>query len=169
MKLNSKVKKVLASDRFHNCAYVYTDGIVINEKAQGVARGLAFETEIIHIIPFTEEVKFRISGKSHDDNQRIFKGRYVFHNPTLLIDGITRLEIYLGNTSDKMKEMGISCDTITLTTDSGMKISEDCFTFISSDIAFQNDRALSIMDWDTWEYKDRIIWHGAKPEHKEAA
>lgn len=165
MKIPTKLKKALVKDRFSNCAYVYKDGIVLNERTEALVNGLRFDTEVIHILPFGKEnVQFRIAGQDYTGT-REFKGRYVFHNPTLLADGIARLEIYMNNGSENTKSKGVHIDTVTLTTESGMKICEHIMDgFLSSDIAYQNaDAPRSIMDWDTWDYRGRIVWHGEKP------
>ena len=62
-------------------------------------------------------------------------------------------------------DRGITLDTVTLVTQSGMEIHEDIYDFISSDIKIQNDSDQSIMNWDDWE----AIWHTEKPIKGEAS
>ena len=47
-----------------------------------------------------------------------------------------------------MKEMGLSCDTVTTVTETGMDISQNIFPFLSADICIQNNGRKSVKDWE---------------------
>lgn len=143
MKLDAKIKRVIRKDEFrHACAYVYKDGVVIRDMETHRYKGERFEKEKIYSVP--GEIKVYI----HNSNgEGPFKGRLVFHNATMLLDGIKDIKIYRNNTSDAMKERGISCDTVTIRTLSGLEFGQDIFSFLCSDISIDNSKAMSVTDW----------------------
>jgi hypothetical protein len=149
--------KKLMSDRFYNCGYVYRDGVVFKERRACKSGKQRFEKEFVHI--FASDIPIYVP---HPCDVK-FVGRLVFHNPTLLIDGIKEIRIYFQNSSDNTKARGITLDTVTLITQSGLQIHENIYDFISSDIKIQNDSKQSIMSWDDWE----AIWHTEKPVKEE--
>jgi len=143
MKLDAKTKRVIRKDEWNRaCAYVYKDGVVIRDMERHHYKGEVFEKEKIYSVP--GEVKVFI----HNSNgEGPFKGRLVFHNATMLLDGIKDIKIYRNNMSDAMKERNISCDSITLRTLSGLEFRKNIFSFLSSDIHIDNSKAMSITDW----------------------
>ena len=147
----------LFQDKFDNCAYLYTDGIVLNEKRTCKSGKETFKKEFHHIFPCN--IPVLISNHRNPDER--FIGRLVIHNTTLLIDGIDHVQIYFNNQSERSKEMGIHIDTIILYTQSGMEIRENIFNFISSDVVIQNESKQSITSWDSMS--GDTIWHGDKP------
>lgn len=137
--MDTATKKAIKKDRFGTCGYIYRDGIAIMWKDKHTYKGETFEKE--RSATFPQEI--RISSNTEE-----FTGRLVIHNATLLLDGIEWIEIYRNNSSQSMKEKGLTCDTVTLHTKSGMRIQENIFPFISADICIQNDRTLNLMmDW----------------------
>jgi len=143
MKLDVQTKRVIRKDEWnHACAYVYTDGIVIRDMETHRYKGERFKKEKVYSIP--GEVKVFIHNANGEGP---FKGRLVFHNATMLLDGIKDIKIYRNNTSNAMKERNISCDSITLRTLSGLEFRQDIFSFLHSDISIDNSKAMSITDW----------------------
>jgi len=157
-KPDNPMKKLMSIDQFHNCGYVYRDGVVFKEKRACKSKRQRFEKEFVRI--FSCDIPIYVT---HPYDVK-FVGRLVFFNPTLLIDGIREIRIYFQNGSDNTRDRGITLDTITLVTQSGLQIREDIYDFISSDIKIQNDSDQSIMNWDDWE----AIWHTEKPIKEEA-
>ena len=151
------MKKLMSGDRFYNCGYVYRDGVVFKERRACKSGKQRFEKEFVHIFAYNIPIYV-----THPCDVK-FVGRLVFHNPTLLIDGIKEIRIYFQNSSDNTKARGITLDTVTLITQSGLQIHENIYDFISSDIKIQNDSKQSIMSWDDWE----AIWHTEKPVKEE--
>jgi len=151
------IKKLMSADRFYNCGYVYRDGVVFKEKRACKSGKQRFEKEFVHI--FACDIPIYVT---HPYDVK-FVGRLVILNPTLLIDGIKEIRIYLQNASDNTRARGINLDTVTLITQSGLQIHENIYDFISSDIKIQNDSDQSIMNWDNWE----AIWHTEKPVKEE--
>ena len=139
MKLDAKAKRLIRKDRMSTCGYIYTDGILILGKESHRYKGDIYE----------KEVEFKVNGEIpiyiyNCNGEGPFIGRIVLHNPTLLLDGILKVEIYRNNTSEKMKEMNLTCDTVTLTTEKGIRIRENIFHFVSSDFHIQNTYKMSV-------------------------
>jgi len=151
------IKKLLAGDRFRNCAYVHTDGVVFIEERTCKSGKQEFSKTFNHIM--AANIPIYITNHRYSMTNERFIGRLVLHNPTLLIDGIKQVEIYYNNKSESMVQKGLTCDSVTITTNSGMKIHQNIFTFISSDIVIQNEDKKSIMNFDGYD----AIWHTEKP------
>ena len=147
IKLDAKAKAEIKKDRFTTCGYIYTDGIVIRWQERHTYKGEEFRKQRASII----EGKVPIS--MHNANgEGPFVGRIVVHNATLLLDGIQGVDVYRNGGSEKMKEMNLRCDSITLLTGSGIRIHESIFHFLSSDFHIQNEKALSVKtDWPETE------------------
>ena len=142
MRLDAKAKKILKKEIFANvCGYVYTDGFIVKYTEKHTHKGKEYNNDIVHKIPGEIPVYYS------NGTQKKFEGRLVFHNPTLLLDGIKSIRIYLNNSSENMKNMSLTCTTITIETESGLKIHEDQFHFLSSDITIQDDSKRSIESW----------------------
>jgi len=143
MRLDTKVKKIIKKNNSWTCGYIYRDGICINTKEEHTYKGETFSKQKPYI--FKGEIPIYYSNGHHKDK---FKGRIVVHNPSLLLDGVKCVRIFLNNTSTKMKEMNITCDTVILETESGLKIHEDMFHFLSSEFTIQDDKTQSIESWE---------------------
>ena len=143
MKLDSKTKRIVKKDKFSTCGYIHSDGVVVKYEETHTYKGEVYRKEKTSIIKEDIPISFtnyRLKEK--------FAGRLVVHNPTLLLDGIKNIAIYRNNASEKMKEMGITCDTVTITTLSGLQCHENIFSFVSSDIVIQNNgTSFSVDDW----------------------
>jgi hypothetical protein len=137
MKLSKAAARAAKLDRHNACGYIYPDGLLVKEKVHGTLRGKSVEREIWHAIP--GPIPIVITSR---DGPTV--GRIVAHNPTVLLDGVTRVEVYYGNASDKMKDRGMTCDTITLVTDRGARHRSDIFNFISSDFTIQPEDGAGI-------------------------
>jgi len=144
MKLDTKVKRIIKKDNSRTCGYIYRDGICVNTREEHTYKGERFSKEIPYI--FRGEIPISYSNGHHEER---FKGRIVVHNPSLLLDGVKRIHIFLNNKSTKMEEMNITCNTITLETESGLKIHEDMFTFLSSEFTIQDDSKQTVESWKT--------------------
>ena len=143
MKLETKIKKVIRKDSCSTCAYVYLDGVAVREVERHWHKGKEFSSENTYLQK--GEIKIFISNSNGEGP---FKGRLVFHNPTLLLDGIDHIHIYRNNKSQKMEEIGLTCDTVTVVTNGGIKIHEDIHHFMSADICIQNSKIASVTDWE---------------------
>lgn len=156
------VKKCLAGNRWDAVGYLYRDGVVILERRPIKTQGMEVKHEFIHIFPCPLGIYI---SNYEDTYHKTFRGCIVVHNATLLIDGLKTVEVYYHNASESMKEKGIECITVTLNTQSGMRISIDQFPWMSSDLHLNNvsdsEKPMSIM---YWEYKDSVVWHGEKPK-----
>jgi hypothetical protein len=142
-KCDAKTKTAIRKDSFDTCAYVYRDGVAVRTIESHTYKGERFTKEIVKTFPCEVPIYFK-NGSSG----QTFTGRLVFQNPTLILDGIKDVGIWLHNQSETMKERGLSCDTVTVHTGSGVQIHEDIFPFLSSDIVIQNDGVKSVHDWD---------------------
>jgi len=78
-------------------------------------------------------VTFGASGRDQGDYKRV-PTCYVIHNPKRLLDGITVIEIYHNNASQTMERQGLTCETITYTTDSGAEHQADVWPFLAESI-----------------------------------
>ncbi len=139
MKLDAKAKRQIKKDVTANCAYVYRDGIAISYEDTHWYKGEQFRKS--HRLVYKGEIHITT-------NNGPFVGRLVLHNPTLLLDGLQGARIYYRNKSQRMEEMNITCDSVTLITESGIQVHENIFTFMSSDIIVQNEKEMSITDWE---------------------
>ena len=140
--MDAKTKRMIRKNGFHSCGYVYKDGIVITYEESHVYRGEVYRKKRTAVFETKIPVCFTNSRRTEK-----FVGRLVFHNPTLLLGGIKEITIYRNNSSEHMKDMGITCDTLTIETKNGMKVHEHIFTFMSSDIVIQNNTEKSVSDW----------------------
>lgn len=142
-KLDSKVKAMIRKDQFSTCAYVYKDGVAVKWEERHYYKGEEFRKDRMVILKGEIPIHY-----SNGNTSQAFQGRLVFHNASLLLDGIQDIRIYLNNKSDSMKEKGLSCDTVTITTKNGLRIHEDIFPFLSSDICIQDEGKKSVTDWE---------------------
>ena len=142
-KIDTKTRKLLQDDSVNACAYIHADGVVITSKRSFHIKGHFFKKDFVDIFPCEVPIYYRNKRYGADS----FKGRLVLHNATLLISGLKRVEIYENNSSDTMKKTGMSCDTVSLTTANFMKVKIDVFPFMSSDVIYQDDKAMSIESW----------------------
>ena len=154
-KIDAKTKKVLANDRSTTCAYIYNDGVVIKHEQAFKAKGYEFKKDFIDVFPCDIPIYYR--NRLDKTASSSFKGRIVVFNATLLIHGVNRIEIYEGNTSESMKERGLTCTTITLTTNDGMKVKDDKFCFMSSCLEHQDEKVMSVSDWEEDYARDTVI------------
>jgi hypothetical protein len=141
-KLDQKTRAAIRKDSFDTCAYVYNDGVAVRTIETHRYKGERFTKENVKVFECDVPITYRNGSISK------FSGRLVFHNPTLLLDGIKEITIWMHNQSESMKEKGISCDTVHVITGSGVKINEDIFPFLSSDICIQDTGVKSVHDWD---------------------
>ena len=158
-KPDNGAKKLFTKSGSWNCAYVYTDGVIMVESRTCKSGKITFDKRFSHIFPCDIPV-YVLSPPCNG-----FNGRLVVHNPSILADGIQRIEIYLDNKSQAMEQMGITCNTVNIITQSGMKIREHIFPFISSEVTIQNESKQSIEGWDDVD----AIWHNKKEERLEEA
>lgn len=109
-------------------AYIFPDGIMVTERKDVLVKVAGKSVLTTHHIyyPTFGEVTFR----AHNGNTPT---RIVCHNPSVLLDGVSEINVYAGNKSQKMEAMNMECTTLTLTTDSGAHHRENIFPFISSD------------------------------------
>jgi hypothetical protein len=138
------IKKLLQADSYESCAYIYTDGIVLREKRWLKAGKIRFQKEFVHICP--GDIPFYIHNAG--PNGEKFIGRIVCGNVTSLIDGLKNVTIYRDNGSESSRSRGITFSTLTLQSNSGIKIRADLLDFIASDFTIQNDKPMSIRDWE---------------------
>jgi hypothetical protein len=142
VKLDAKTKGIIRKDSLHTCGYIYTDGIVIRSVEEHTYKGETYRKDILQKFPGEIPISLR---NGHEGS---FIGRLVVHNPTLLLDGVARVQVYRDNKSDAMKDKNLYCDSVSLTTISGLRISENIFSFISSDFCIQNEHKMSIEGHD---------------------
>jgi hypothetical protein len=154
-KIDGKTKRLLADDKTSTCGYIYNDGIVIKHEQEFKAKGYEFKKEFIDIFPCDIPIFYR--NRNDKTLSSRFIGRIIAFNATLLINGVNRVEIYEGNTSESMKAKGLTCTTITLTTGDGMKIKDDKFSFLSSCLEHQDEKPMSIADWKDDYGRDVVI------------
>jgi hypothetical protein len=156
---DASIKKIILRDGATSNGYLYRDGVVIVEKRNIKSGKEEFQKEFVHIFPC--ELAIHI----HNPFNVSFVGGLVIHDPSVLLDGVREVSVYFNNKSTSMEERGITCNTVTIRTQSGMKIKDHIFDFISSNVTIQNEQKESIMDWDT--YRNDLVWHGEKPTKKE--
>ena len=154
-------KKLFTKKGSYDCAYIYTDGVILVEERNCKSGKQTFTKQFSHIFP--ADIPIWITNPLNTMKSESFIGRLVIHNPSILIDGIEHIEIYFNNKSNTMESMGITCHTVTIRTQSGMKIREHIFPFLSADIAIQNESKMSIQSWDKLD----AIWHGKKEDQEE--
>lgn len=159
---DATIKKIIQKDKVGQVGYLYRDGVVIVEKRTIKASKEVFEKEFVHIFPCELGI---YANKSIYDSSSTFVGRLVVHDPSVLLDGVREASVYYENKSKAMEERGLSCDTVTIKTQMGMKIKDDIFPFLSSIFTIQNSHKMSIMNWDN--YNHYLIWHGAIPKKEE--
>lgn len=157
-KPSQKIKKAMTGyDRC--CAYLYKDGTVINHEVELKYGKKTIKQSLIEIFP--EENK--IYCDSYDFG---FQGRLVFHNASLLVNGVERVTIYPKDKSgsNKSKELGIQFETVIIETPDLMRINFHNFDFLSHDVTVQNDKKMSCFDWEDGLYGEKVIIHetGAK-------
>jgi hypothetical protein len=121
-KPNKQLAKVLKD--YNSCAYLHRDGLVVSHKVK-----LKYGKETIHqdvIEVFPCDIKIYFTG--YDEK---FQGRLVFHNPSMLLDGIEHIHIYSKgkNYTDKSKELNIEFETVCIETRSGMNFNVYNFIF----------------------------------------
>ena len=141
MKIDAKAKRIIKKNNMGTCGYIYKDGIVIKTVESHIYKGNEFRKDIIHKIPGVVKIYYTDSGKES------FQGRLVMHNASLMLDGIESIKICLNNKSETMKKLNLTCNTITIKTESGLKIYENQFSFLNSDITIQDDKKQSIDDY----------------------
>lgn len=93
-------KRILKSANFlsNSAAYVYRDGVAlkVDEKTKSGARA-----EVWHV--WRGSVQFY----THYDKENTFKAnRIVYHRAEMLLHGVDRIEVYLGEGSNNMKAHG---------------------------------------------------------------
>lgn len=144
IKLDAKAKRLIRKNALRTCAYIYRDGIVVSGEEVHHHKGKRYSDDFNLVYPFVN-IPIYVTHKDADGKDK-FDGRLVIHDPSVLLDGIDRIEIYYGNTTDKMKHMNLSCNTVTIFTNSGIRISQDIFHFMSSIITIQNGKKMSVHD-----------------------
>ena len=131
-KPTAKDRKILA--QYQTCAYIYKDGIAIKERRQLRSGKFTEDIDIWHLRP----CDIRISAtNAREDGGAI--GRIVVHDAKTLIDGLAAIEVYFNNCSERMKELGQTCDTLKLVTPAGAEHDTDIFSFMAADFTIQTD------------------------------
>ena len=144
MKLDAKTKRLIRKDNSYTCGYIYTDGIAVNTREEHTYKGERFSKDKPYVIQGEVPIYYS-NGRHHSER---FKGRIVVHNPSLLLDGVKCVRIFLNNSSETMEKMNLSCTTVTLETESGMKIHEDMFHFLSSEFTIQDTEKQTVTSWN---------------------
>jgi hypothetical protein len=138
MRLTKAAARAVRTKARHDlAAYIYPDGILVRETVRGTLRGKPVERGIWHQVPG----KIPIVTTSYKTPDKV--ARIVVHEPTVLLDGVSRVEVYFNNASEALRERGMSCDTLTLVTDNGARHRTDIFSFLASDFTVQRDDAVT--------------------------
>lgn len=131
MKLGRKAAaKVRNGFRMDACGYLYADGILVNIKETVKVAGQDVRVEVFYAR--FGEIAFSANG-GHD-----VPGRIVCHEAKSLLDGITKVEVYFESSSPNMLEHGLTCDTITFTTESGAIHRGVIYPYLSSEFTIQS-------------------------------
>lgn len=144
-KPNKVTKKVLAE--YETVGYVYRDGVVIRSTRRTVSKGIEFKKNVVDIYKCEVPIYY-----SNSVDATKFQGVIIFHNATILINGIKSIEIYMDNNSESLKRNNVKCDTVTLKTVNGMMIDSDLLTFQdggrSYTLTIDNSKVVSAMSWE---------------------
>ena len=178
-KTNAATNRLLARA---GAAYVYPDGVVVREDKYIGPKDLRTKVEVWHIYPC--EISFSgVNYQGHSwldhkwDTTRDPQPKgLTYHDPKLLIGGLTQVRVSYYNKSEAAEKKGIAGTTVTLHNPAGQEIDVDIYPWASSQVRVTPDPVN-----DTWgsgnsigsaiafaerEEKDgnHVKWHGEKPE-----
>lgn len=116
------IKKLLTEYTTH--AYILTDGIIICGRQSVKIGNAEANVNVYHAFPC------KPFGMYSTESSNV-----TVHNASLLLDGLTRVEIHHDNGSEASRERGITFNTVVLKTQSGMTIRQDVLPFVMGDIS----------------------------------
>ena len=146
MKLNRETAKALRENGYRSCAYIYPDGLAVVTREDVKVAGQRSEVSVWRLFKGENRIHIDSSrgpnGADLDWQNRPFRdsGRIVLHNATLLLDGLADVALYFCNGTESEESRGIPTrTTMTLTTNSGLRIHLDEEQNRSSDICVQTN------------------------------
>lgn len=156
LKLDTKLKALIRkhiADWHHGVIYWYPDGLIYLYEETHKYRGREI-TEKLKYVQRVEEMPepfFRYGFPSSlpaNNNREEFIGRMVFHNPTLLLDGVRKIEIWRNNQTIACQARGIKPQTVVITTLSGVRFYDlHMEGLYGGEITVQNETAQKIDGW----------------------
>jgi hypothetical protein len=142
--MNAKIKKLIREGKV-GCAYVYKDCIAIKENKVFTCGKLSTTKDYYHVV---DSNHYTYNRKPYNDETKYLEPkRFVFHNPTLLIDGITRIDVWHNNSSIRMEELGLKVLSIIIETQGGMRISDNNVIGAREGDIVPQPSELSFNDW----------------------
>lgn len=114
------VRKALQADHYNTFGYVFADGVVVHYNEAVKVAGTEAMFDVYHAFPC------KPFGAWYTGDELL-----IISNPTLLLDGLAHVSVYRNNASDASRDRGIHIDTVTLETQSGLKIRENIFDFLT--------------------------------------
>ena len=129
---DAKARKLLTN--WQTCAYIHSDGILLWEKRTAKAGKYSETVNVWHVY----KCQIRIDSNKPEFRQSNGNcGRIVVYRANALADGLASVSIYRDNTSEKMREMGLTADSIRIYTPAGAQHAEEIFPFLSSNYTIQ--------------------------------
>jgi hypothetical protein len=128
-KPNAKARRMLAQGS--SAAWIYRDGVAIQEKRRAKVGKHRIQQAITHVFPCEVDI---ISNSKDMRVQRI-----VVHNPTLLLSGVQLVRVHYGTQTRNMADMGITATCVEIVTPIGTEIPVYRFRFLSAGVTVQPD------------------------------
>lgn len=148
---NKGMKKIMAQlgeyDMYYS-GYVWRDGVVLVEQRRiKIADGVETSVWVHHAQPGNIQIRHydygeRRRGSTIDHVQRIY-----VQMAAMLVNGLVRVDVAFGNTSEKLKEQGLSRTSITWRAPGGMIWRTDYLPGVDSSVAEPQPNPDYIPSW----------------------
>lgn len=132
-KPKARVRKLIEKAR---AAHVYSDGIVIWEERKARSGKLETTINVYHVFPCDIPIRSSDYGEGSwgSGPLRGTAKSVGFHDPSLLLSGLDRVEVSYNSKSQSMEERGLNSTSVHLYTANGMHIDFNLWPFLSSQL-----------------------------------